>query len=99
MLACDLLVAGVSGDVVAALAAESARTLSADDANRRLAPVTTELGLAEPDLATAVDLIAADTCRSSTEASPRRWELTACTWWDMTAVRCPQSRSLIGAGF
>ncbi|MFC4071973.1 hypothetical protein [Actinoplanes subglobosus] len=62
MLACDLLVAGVDGDAVVALAAESARTLSAHDANRRLMAVTAELGLAEPDLATAVELIAADTC-------------------------------------
>jgi hypothetical protein len=62
MLACDLLVAGVNGDAVVALAAESARTLPAHDANRRLAAVTAELGLAEPDVATAVELIAADTC-------------------------------------
>ena len=62
MLACDLLVAGVKRDAVVALAAESARTLSAHDANRRLAAVTAELGLAEPDLATAVELITADTC-------------------------------------
>jgi len=55
-------VAGVNGDAVVALAAESARTLPAHDANRRLAAVTAELGLAEPDLATAVELIAADTC-------------------------------------
>ncbi|RAO25253.1 hypothetical protein MED15_01016 [Micromonospora noduli] len=40
MLACDLLVAGVNGDAVVALAAESARTLPAHDANRRLAAVT-----------------------------------------------------------
>jgi hypothetical protein len=63
MLACDLLAAGVDGDAVVALAAESARTLPAHDANRRLAAVTAELGLAEPDLATAVELIAADTCK------------------------------------
>ncbi|MEU1397454.1 hypothetical protein ABZ403_15505 [Micromonospora zamorensis] len=62
MLACDLLVAGVNGDAVVALAAESARTLPAHDANRRLAAVTDELGLSEPDLPTAVALIAADTC-------------------------------------
>ncbi|MCZ7373337.1 hypothetical protein [Micromonospora sp. WMMC250] len=62
MLACDLLVAGVNGDAVVALAAESARTLPAHDANRRLAAVTDELGLPEPDLPTAVTLIAADTC-------------------------------------
>jgi hypothetical protein len=62
MLACDLLVAGVNGDAVVALAAESARTLSAHDASRRLAAVTVELGLPEPDLPTAVALIAADTC-------------------------------------
>ncbi len=62
MLACDLLVAGVNGDAVVALASESARTLPAHDANRRLAAVTAELGLAEPDLATAVVLVAADTC-------------------------------------
>ncbi|MEH1169336.1 hypothetical protein V6V47_28550 [Micromonospora sp. CPCC 205539] len=62
MLACDLLVAGVDGDAVVALAAESARTLQAYDANRRLAAVTAELGLPEPDLPTAVVLIAADTC-------------------------------------
>ncbi len=62
MLACDLLVAGGNGDAVVALAAESARTLPTHDANRRLAAVTAELGLAEPDLATAVELIAADTC-------------------------------------
>ncbi|GIF25779.1 hypothetical protein Ate02nite_85090 [Paractinoplanes tereljensis] len=62
MLACDLLVAGVNGDAVVALAAESARTLSAHEANRRLAAVTAEVGLAEPDLATAVELITADTC-------------------------------------
>ncbi|TDC37897.1 hypothetical protein E1211_09025 [Micromonospora sp. 15K316] len=62
MLACDLLIAGVNGEAVVALAAESARTLPAHDANRRLAAVTDELGLPEPDLPTAVALIAADTC-------------------------------------
>lgn len=62
MLACDLLAAGVDGDAVVALAAQSARTLSTHDANQHLAAVTAELGLAEPDLATAVELIAADTC-------------------------------------
>ncbi|WP_133873824.1 hypothetical protein [Paractinoplanes brasiliensis] len=62
MLACDLMVAGVNGDAVVALAAESARTLPAPDASRHLAAVTAELGLAEPDLATAVELVAADTC-------------------------------------
>lgn len=62
MLACDLLVAGVNGDAVVALAAESARTLPARDANRLLTAVTAELGLAAPDLATAVELVAADTC-------------------------------------
>jgi hypothetical protein len=62
MLACDLLVAGVGGDAVVALAAESARTLSPYDANRRVAAIIAELGLPEPDLPTAVALIAADTC-------------------------------------
>ncbi|MEU7654061.1 hypothetical protein AB0C42_14805 [Micromonospora taraxaci] len=62
MLACDLLMAGVNGDAVVALAAESARTLPAYDANRRLAAVIDELGLPELDLPTAVALIAADTC-------------------------------------
>jgi hypothetical protein len=62
MLACDLLVAGTNGEAVVALAADSARTLPAHDASRRLAAVTAELGLAEPDLPTAVELIAADTC-------------------------------------
>ncbi|MGC4749199.1 hypothetical protein ACLQ28_26610 [Micromonospora sp. DT201] len=62
MLACDLLVAGVDGDAVVALASESARTLPAHAANRRLAAVTDELGLPEPALPTAVALIAADTC-------------------------------------
>ncbi|MEU7798842.1 hypothetical protein AB0J14_16580 [Micromonospora arborensis] len=52
MLACDLLTAGVGGDAVVALAAESARTLPVYDANRRLAAVTDELGLPEPDLPT-----------------------------------------------
>ncbi|WBC15103.1 hypothetical protein O7600_29265 [Micromonospora sp. WMMA1998] len=54
--------AGVSGDAVLALAAESARTLPAHDAKRRLAAVTVELGLPEPELPTAVALIATDTC-------------------------------------
>ncbi len=62
MLACDLLVAGVNGDAVVALAAESVRTLPVQDANRCLAAVTAELSLAEPSLATAVELITADTC-------------------------------------
>ncbi|MFE9191705.1 hypothetical protein ACFYL6_19050 [Micromonospora sp. NPDC007208] len=62
MLACDLLMAGIDGDAVVALAAESARTLPTHDANRRLAAVIAELGLSEPDLPTAVALIAADTC-------------------------------------
>ncbi|WP_433133723.1 hypothetical protein ACQPWW_16630 [Micromonospora sp. CA-240977] len=62
MLACDLLVAGVDGDAVVALAAESARTLPPHDANRHLAAVTVELGLPEPELSTAVALLAADTC-------------------------------------
>ncbi|MEU4401138.1 hypothetical protein [Micromonospora orduensis] len=62
MLACDLLVAGVDSEAVTALATESARTLPAHRANRRLAAVITELGLPEPDLPTAVALIAADTC-------------------------------------
>ncbi|MGC4814714.1 hypothetical protein ACLQ29_29645 [Micromonospora sp. DT228] len=61
MLACDLLVAGVDGEAVVALASESARTLSAHDADRRLAAVIAELGLSEPDVSTAVALIAADT--------------------------------------
>ncbi|XVU29695.1 hypothetical protein ACQPZJ_22225 [Actinoplanes sp. CA-054009] len=61
-LACDLLAAGADGDALVALASEPARTLSARDANRLLAAVTAELGRAEPDLATAVALIAADTC-------------------------------------
>ncbi|MEU7573239.1 hypothetical protein [Micromonospora sp. NPDC049240] len=63
MLACDLLVAGVDSQAVMALAAESARTLPAHGANRHLAAVIAELGLPEPDLPTAVALIAADTCR------------------------------------
>ncbi|GAA1810298.1 hypothetical protein GCM10009682_34940 [Luedemannella flava] len=62
MLACDLLVAGVDGDAVVALAAESARALTPHDAGRRLAAVAAELGLCEPDLPTAVELVAADTC-------------------------------------
>jgi hypothetical protein len=62
MLACDLLVAGVDGEAVMALAGESARTLPVNDADRRLADVIEELGLPEPDPATAVTLLAADTC-------------------------------------
>jgi hypothetical protein len=62
MLACDLLVAGVDGDAVVALAAESARTLSRQDADRHLAAIADELGLPELDLPTAVTLTAADTC-------------------------------------
>ncbi|MCZ7438702.1 hypothetical protein O7598_19985 [Micromonospora sp. WMMC241] len=62
MLACDLLVAGVEADAVVALAAESARTLPTHDANRRLAEVVAALGLPDPDLPTAVALVAADTC-------------------------------------
>ncbi|MGA4726918.1 hypothetical protein ACWEOS_13650 [Micromonospora taraxaci] len=62
MLACDLLVAGVDSDAVVALAAESARTLPAYEANVRLAAVIGELGLPELDLPTAVTLIALDTC-------------------------------------
>jgi hypothetical protein len=62
MLACDLVVAGVDGDAVVALAAQSARTLPPYEANRRLAELTAELGLPEPDMPTAVALIAADTC-------------------------------------
>jgi hypothetical protein len=62
MLACDLLIAGVGGDAVVALATESARTLPARDADQHLAAVAAELGLPELDLPTAVALIAADTC-------------------------------------
>ncbi|WP_285551828.1 hypothetical protein [Actinoplanes regularis] len=62
MLACDLLVAGVDGDAVVTLASESVRTLSARDANRRLAAVVAELGLAELELPVAVALVAGDTC-------------------------------------
>ncbi|MEW2378005.1 hypothetical protein AB0883_18125 [Micromonospora sp. NPDC047812] len=69
MLACDLLVAGVNRDAVVALAAESAPTLPAHDANRRLAAVTAELGLPVPDLPTAVALIAADTCERILDGS------------------------------
>ncbi|WP_433308528.1 hypothetical protein ACQP0U_18095 [Micromonospora sp. CA-269861] len=69
MLACDLLIAGVTGDAVVALAAESARTLPAHDASRRLAAVVAELGLPEPDLPTAVALIAADTCERILDGS------------------------------
>ncbi|MGW3794503.1 hypothetical protein ACWD8I_25500 [Micromonospora arida] len=69
MLACDLLVAGVDGDAVVALAAESARTLPAHDASRRLAAVSAELGLPEPDLPTAVALVAADTCERILDGS------------------------------
>ncbi|WP_051366702.1 hypothetical protein [Hamadaea tsunoensis] len=47
MLACDLLVAGVDGEAVTALASESARSLPAHSANRRLAAVVSELGLPE----------------------------------------------------
>lgn len=72
MLACDLLVAGVDGDAVVALAAESARTLPAHDASRRLAAVSAELGLPEPDLPTAVALVAADTCERILDGSARR---------------------------
>ncbi|MET8359230.1 hypothetical protein [Micromonospora sp. NPDC005171] len=69
MLACDLLVAGVNGDAVVALAAESARTLPPHDASRHLTAVTAELGLPEPDLPTAVALIAADTCERILDGS------------------------------
>jgi hypothetical protein len=62
MLACDLVVAGVDGDAVVELAAQSARTLPPHEANRRLAALTAELGLPEPDLPTAVALGAANTC-------------------------------------
>ena len=62
MLACDLLVAGVDGDAVVALAGESARRLPPPVASRHLAAVAAELGFAEPDPPTAVALIAADTC-------------------------------------
>ena len=63
MLACDLLVAGSDDDTVAALAAESARTLSVHDAERRLLAVADVLGVAEPSDAESVVLVAADTCR------------------------------------
>ncbi|MEV7988541.1 hypothetical protein [Micromonospora sp. NPDC085948] len=69
MLACDLLVAGVDGEAVVALASESARTLPVHDANRRLAAVLAELGLGEPDLPTAVALIAADTAERILDGS------------------------------
>ncbi|WP_433260815.1 hypothetical protein ACQPWR_18390 [Micromonospora vinacea] len=69
MLACDLLVAGVDGDAVVALAAESARTPPPHDASRRLAAVTAELGLPDPDLPTAVALVAADTCERILDGS------------------------------
>ncbi|RAO61597.1 hypothetical protein PSN01_01556 [Micromonospora saelicesensis] len=69
MLACDLLVAGVDDDAVVALAAESARTLPEHDASRRLAAVTAELGLPEPDLPTAVALVVADTCERILDGS------------------------------
>jgi hypothetical protein len=45
MLACDLLVAGVGGDAVVALATGSARTLSTHEADGHLAAVTAELEL------------------------------------------------------
>jgi hypothetical protein len=61
MLACDLLVAGVEGEAVVALAAESSRTLPTHDADRHLAAIIAELGLPELDLSTAVALVAADT--------------------------------------
>jgi hypothetical protein len=63
MLACDLLVAGVDDEPVVALAAESARTLSAHDAERRLTAVVEALGVAEPSTPEGVALIAADTCQ------------------------------------
>ncbi|MFD6262464.1 hypothetical protein ACFWFK_15140 [Micromonospora chalcea] len=69
MLACDLLVAGVGSEAVTALAAEPARTLVTHEANRRLAAVVAELGLREPDLPTAVVLIAADTCERILDGS------------------------------
>ena len=69
MLACDLLVAGSTGDAVVALAGESARTLPVPDANRRLAAVTAELGVPEPGLPAAVALIAADTCEAILDRS------------------------------
>jgi hypothetical protein len=64
MLACELLVAGVNSDAVVALASKSARTLRANDANRHLAAVTAELELPEPDLPTAVALIAGRNLRA-----------------------------------
>ncbi|MFD4208731.1 hypothetical protein ACFWRG_22395 [Micromonospora tulbaghiae] len=69
MLACDLLVAGVGSEAVTALAAEPARTLATHEANRRLAAVVAELGLPEPDLPTAVALIAADACERILDGS------------------------------
>jgi hypothetical protein len=62
-LACDLLVAGVDDEAVTALAAESTRTLSDHDAERRLPAVTESLGIAVPSTAEAVALPAVDTCR------------------------------------
>jgi hypothetical protein len=61
MLACDLLVAGITSEAVVTLATESPRTLPPYDAARQLSAVAAELGLAEPDLPTAVELIAAET--------------------------------------
>ena len=60
------------------LAAEPARTLSTHEANRRLAAVTSELGLAEPDLAIAVELIAAGTCERILDHKAAAYRVDGC---------------------
>lgn len=69
MLACDLLVAGIEDEAVVALAAESARTLSVHDAERRFTDMAEALGVVRPSTAEAVVLVLADTCHRILDGS------------------------------
>jgi hypothetical protein len=61
LLACDLLIDG--SDAAVALATESPSRLEEREAARLFEDLVRELGLPDLDLATAVSLVAADTCR------------------------------------
>lgn len=71
MLACDLLVEGVDGDAVTALAVQSPRALPVHEAERLLDDLVRELAVPQPTALQAGDLVAADVCARMLDGSLR----------------------------